>query len=117
MVDVEARHLIPAGFIVLIAWVITIYLAKKLHKLITGKSDRSDKPRWFAANAAGVVFVLLGMVWSPRIIGTLSRYLGGLQNDPTEVIGLIFGMLFYSFIAAAVGFGIGKVRSNNKLPD
>ena len=117
MVDVEARHLIPAGFIVLIGWVLTFYFAKKLHKVITGKSDRNNKARWFAANAAGIVFVLFGIVWSPRIVGILSRFFSGVQSDPTEVIGLIFGMLFFPFVAAAIGFGVGKMRSRNEITD
>lgn len=117
MADVGTSDLVAGGLITLIGWGATFFLAKRLHKFITGKSDRSNKARWFAANAAGIVFVLFGMVWSPRIVGILSRFFSGVQSDPTEVIGLIFGMLLFSFVAAAIGFGVGKMRSRNELTD
>jgi predicted benzoate:H+ symporter BenE len=110
MVDVEARHLIPAGFVILIGYGATLYLAKRLHKLITGKSEKDNKPRWFAANAAGIVFVLFGSVWSPQIIGLLSRYFSGVDGDPSKAMGLIFLMVVVSSIGAAIGFGLGKLR-------
>ncbi len=110
MADVGVGDLVAGGLITLIGWGATLFFARKIHRFITGKSGKEDKPRWFAANAAGIIFILVGMVWSPRIIGMLSRYFSGVEGDPTEVIGLIFGMIFFSSIGAAIGFGLGKLR-------
>ncbi|MCZ8322135.1 MAG: hypothetical protein O9296_11220 [Novosphingobium sp.] len=110
MADVGASDIVAGGLITLIGWVGTFFLARKIHRFITGGSGKENKPRWFAANAAGIIFILTGMVWSPRIISMLSRYFSGIEGDPTEAIALSFGMIFFSSIGAAIGFGLGKLR-------
>ena len=67
MVDVEAGHLVAPGIVTIVSWVGTLFLARSIHKAITRGVTREDKPRWTAANGAGIAFFVTGFLWSPGI--------------------------------------------------
>ncbi len=111
MVDVEAAHLVVPGIVTIVGWVGTLFLARRMHKAITRGPEREDKPRWTAANGAGIAFVLTGLVWSPKILFKIALVVTGRGSDAFEVALLVFMMAFWTVIGGLIGFGIGKLRS------
>ncbi len=111
MVDVGAGHLAVGGVVTIVSYAATLFLARSLHKVMTKGKGREDKPRWIAANGAGIAFVMTGLVWSPQILFKITQVVTGFGGDAFDVAPLVFMMAFWTVIGGLIGFGIGKVRS------
>jgi hypothetical protein len=111
MVDVGAGDVAVGGVVTIVSYAATLFLARALHRVMTKGKGREDKPRWIAANGAGIAFVMTGLVWSPKIAFKIAQVVTGSGSDAFEVALLIFMMAFWTFIGGLIGFGIGKLRS------
>ena len=111
MVDPGVDDVAIGGFVTLVSYALTLFIARALHRAITREKGREDKPRWFAANGAGIAFVISGLVWSPRISFKIAQVVTGRGSDAFEAALLVIMVLFWTAIGALIGFVIGKLRS------
>jgi hypothetical protein len=111
MAIVGAGDVAVGGVVTIVSYAATLFLARGIHKAITKGKGREDKPRWMAANGAGIAFVMTGLVWSPKISFKIAQVVTGSGGAAFEVALLVFMMVFWTVIGGLIGFGIGKVRS------
>ena len=110
MGDVTAGDVSVSFIVVVIGWAATFYLARKIHLKITGIHGRENKPRWFAANGAGIGFFLFGFLRMHAFIFEIATLVSGRANNLSEILEHVLVMVSFTAIGAIIGFGIGKIR-------
>lgn len=107
----SSTDMFVGALVVLIGAVACLFLSRKLHKFITGGSSRDDKPRWFAANGAGIAFFLAGLTKLPDILFRVAGLVSGDDREIGPILANIAVLTSVTAIGAAVGFLVGKVKS------